>query len=144
MIAAVFPQQLPCFISCQQCPPSLLSAFLLVCMKCYFIVVLICVSLNPLQCSCLKNPRDRGAWWAAVYGPHRVGHDWSELAAAAVTNDTELFMRLLTTCVSSVDEWLFKSPAHFFIGLFEAWKFLILMKPSLSIFSSFFYFRCPV
>ena len=23
---------------------------------------------NPLQCSCLKNPRDRGAWWAAVYG----------------------------------------------------------------------------
>ena len=23
---------------------------------------------NPLQCSCLKNPRDCGAWWAAVYG----------------------------------------------------------------------------
>ena len=23
---------------------------------------------NPLQCSCLKNPRDRGAWWAAVSG----------------------------------------------------------------------------
>ena len=23
---------------------------------------------NPLQCSCLKNPRDGGAWWAAVYG----------------------------------------------------------------------------
>ena len=23
---------------------------------------------NPLQCSCLENPRDRGAWWAAVYG----------------------------------------------------------------------------
>ena len=22
---------------------------------------------NPLQCSCLENPRDRGAWWAAVY-----------------------------------------------------------------------------
>ena len=21
-----------------------------------------------LQCSCLENPRDRGAWWAAVYG----------------------------------------------------------------------------
>ena len=27
---------------------------------------------NPLQCSCLENPRDGGAWWAAVYG---VGHD---------------------------------------------------------------------
>ena len=23
---------------------------------------------NPLQCSCLENPRDRGAWWAAVFG----------------------------------------------------------------------------
>ena len=23
---------------------------------------------NPLQCSCLENPRDRGAGWAAVYG----------------------------------------------------------------------------
>ena len=23
---------------------------------------------NPLHCSCLENPRDRGAWWAAVYG----------------------------------------------------------------------------
>ena len=23
---------------------------------------------NPLQCSCLENPRDRGALWAAVYG----------------------------------------------------------------------------
>src|SRR5574340_1267076 len=27
---------------------------------------------NPLQCSCLENPRDGEAWWAAV---HRVGHD---------------------------------------------------------------------
>ena len=23
---------------------------------------------NPFQCSCLENPRDRGAWWAAIYG----------------------------------------------------------------------------
>ena len=23
---------------------------------------------NPLQYSCLENPEDRGAWWAAVYG----------------------------------------------------------------------------
>ena len=23
---------------------------------------------NPIQCSCLENPRDEGAWWAAVYG----------------------------------------------------------------------------
>ena len=35
---------------------------------------------SPLRCSCLENPRDGGAWWAAVCG---VGHDWSDLAAAA-------------------------------------------------------------
>ena len=23
---------------------------------------------NPLQCSCLENPKDGGAWWASVYG----------------------------------------------------------------------------
>ena len=31
---------------------------------------------DPLQCSCLENPRDRGAWWAAVYG---VTQSWTRL-----------------------------------------------------------------
>ena len=31
---------------------------------------------NPLQCSCLENPRDGGAWWAAVYG---VAQSWAQL-----------------------------------------------------------------
>ena len=31
---------------------------------------------NPLQCSCLENPRDGGAWWAAVYG---VAQSWIRL-----------------------------------------------------------------
>ena len=30
---------------------------------------------NPLQYSCQKNPRDRGAWQATVHGVARVGHD---------------------------------------------------------------------
>ena len=30
---------------------------------------------NPLQYSCLENPMDGGAWWAAVHGVARVGHD---------------------------------------------------------------------
>ena len=30
---------------------------------------------NPLQCSCLESPMDGGAWWAAVRGSLRVGHD---------------------------------------------------------------------
>ena len=31
---------------------------------------------NPLQCSCLENPRDGGAWWSAVYG---VTQSWTRL-----------------------------------------------------------------
>ena len=31
---------------------------------------------NPLQCSCLENPRDGGAWWAAV---HRVAQSQTQL-----------------------------------------------------------------
>ena len=31
---------------------------------------------NPLQCSYLENPRDGGAWWAAVYG---VAQSWTRL-----------------------------------------------------------------
>ena len=38
---------------------------------------------NPLQCSCLENPRDGGAWWAAICGVSQSQHDWSDLAAAA-------------------------------------------------------------
>ena len=31
---------------------------------------------NPLHCSCLENPRDGGAWWAAVYGVTQI---WTRL-----------------------------------------------------------------
>ena len=31
---------------------------------------------NSLQCSCLENPKDQGAWWAAVYG---VAQSWTQL-----------------------------------------------------------------
>ena len=31
---------------------------------------------NPLQCSCMENPRDGGDWWAAIYG---VAQSWTRL-----------------------------------------------------------------
>ena len=42
---------------------------------------MMCISVGegngtPLQCSCLENPRDEGAWWAAVYG---VAQSWTRL-----------------------------------------------------------------
>ena len=38
---------------------------------------------NPLQCSCLENPRDGGAWWAAVYGVAQSRTRLRNLAAVA-------------------------------------------------------------
>ena len=107
---------------------------------------------NPLQCSCLENPRDRGAWWAAVYGvaqsrtrlsdftftfhfhalekemathssvlawripgigepgelpsmgSHRVGHDWSDLAAAAAAA-CSIYKKRSLSFLPSLDSW---------------------------------------
>ena len=40
---------------------------------------------NPLQYSCLENPRDGGAWWAAVYG---VAHSQTRLTESDTTEVT--------------------------------------------------------
>ena len=45
---------------------------------------------NPLQYSCLKNPVDRGAWWATVHGSQRVGHDWATSLHFHYADDTML------------------------------------------------------
>ena len=44
---------------------------------------------NPLQCSCLENPRDGGAWWAAVYGvvQSRTWLKWLSSSSSSMTMD---------------------------------------------------------
>ena len=44
---------------------------------------------NPLQCSCLENPRDGGAWWAAVYG---VAHSRTRLKRLSSSSSSRLLM----------------------------------------------------
>ena len=43
---------------------------------------------NPLQCSCLENPRDGGAWWAAVYG---VAQSWTWLKRLSSSSSMDLY-----------------------------------------------------
>ena len=38
---------------------------------------------NPLQCSCLENPRDGGAWWAAIYGVTQSGIRLKRLSSSS-------------------------------------------------------------
>ena len=42
---------------------------------------------NPLQCSCLENPRDGGAWWAAIYG---VAQSWTRLKRLSSSSSNQL------------------------------------------------------
>ena len=41
---------------------------------------------NPLQCSCLENPRDRGALWAAVYGVTQSRTQLKRLSSSSSNN----------------------------------------------------------
>ena len=43
---------------------------------------------NPLQCSCLENPRDGGAWWAAIYG---VAQSWTRLKRLSSSSSSYYF-----------------------------------------------------
>ena len=43
---------------------------------------------NPLQYSCLENPRNRGAWWAAVYG---VAQSWTRLKRLSSSSSRAIF-----------------------------------------------------
>ena len=50
----------------------------------HFHVLLSCIGEgngNPLQCSCLENPRDGGAWWAADSG---VAQSWTQLKRLSI------------------------------------------------------------
>ena len=51
---------------------------------------------NPLQCSCLENPRDGGAWWAAIYG---VAQSQTRLKQLSSSSSLSLSVVVLTVYV---------------------------------------------
>ena len=62
---------------------------------------------NPLQCSCLENPRDGGALWAAVYGVSqgqtrlkRLSQFWSRKAKVLWLVSSEASLRGLETAAA--------------------------------------------
>ena len=67
---------------------------------------------HRLQCSCLENPRDGGAWWAAIYGVAQSRTRLSDLTAAAVAYFQVLCFLLLIplTCSSYQQNLAFLCP----------------------------------
>ena len=56
---------------------------------------------NPLQCSCLENPRDGGAWWAAVYA---VAQSWILLKQLSTHTCTHTQSK---TCTENLEEYTY-------------------------------------
>ena len=42
---------------------------------------------NPRQCSCLENPRDGGAWWAAIYGVAQSQTQLKQLSSSSSSSE---------------------------------------------------------
>ena len=74
---------------------------------------------NPLQCSCLENPRDGGAWWAAICG---VAQSRTRLKWLSSSMVRWCFVLLFLVCVFSC--------------LFHFWMVSIAIPFSLLIFSN--------
>ena len=70
---------------------------------------------NPLQCSCLENPRDGWAWWAAVYGVAQSRTRLKQLSSSSSRNKWVLPLQPFLSVSKSPTEccvpWLYKKEA---------------------------------
>ena len=60
---------------------------------------------NPLQCSCLENPRDGGAWWAAVYGVAQSRTRLKRLSSSSSRESCKRFERSLSWFNRKTQVW---------------------------------------
>ena len=57
---------------------------------------------NPLQCSCLENPRDGGAWWVAIYGVAQSRTQLKWLSSSSSRDRSEISYEKLHNSYSTV------------------------------------------
>ena len=82
---------------------------------------------NPLQCSCLENPRDRGAWWAAVYGVTQ-SQTWLKWFSSSSRSRTQFWISsssnflhgmlsslIISVKINSISVWLYQDCYFYFL-----------------------------
>ena len=96
---------------------------------------------NPLQCSCQENPRDRGAWWAAVYGVAQSQTRLKRLSSSSSSRPSKekiLIQSLVEgegevaqSCLTLCDLWTVACQASLSMGFFrqEYWSGLPFPSP---------------
>ena len=61
---------------------------------------------TPRQCSCLENPRDGGAWWAAVYGAAQSWTRLKQLSSSSSSSRTSLIAQLENNLPAMQETWV--------------------------------------
>ena len=75
---------------------------------------------NPLQCSCLENPRDGGAWWGAIYG---VAQSWTQLKWLSRSSSSDDVRSTASECFRKRSTWFLEqyfyriTPSNEYSGL---------------------------
>ena len=71
---------------------------------------------NPLQCSCLENPRDGGAWWAAIYGVAQSQTRLKRLSSSSIfkSRDITLSTKVMVfpVVIYGCESWTVKKAEH--------------------------------
>ena len=69
---------------------------------------------NPLQCSCLENPRDGGAWWAAGYGVAQSQTRLKRLSSSSSSSKCSLRVQKTIKATDSGESY-----THSYVLLFQ-------------------------
>ena len=77
---------------------------------------------NPLQCSCLENPRDGGAWWAVVCGVAQSRTRLKRLSSSSSSHYVIYFSGGLRSVPVGMWEYIAVSPGRLKASAFLAWK----------------------
>ena len=93
---------------------------------------------NPLQCTCLENPRDRGAWWAAVYGVAQSQTRLKQLSSSSsifkstdITLPTKVYLvkaMVFPVVMYGCESWAVKTDECRRIDAFELWCWRRLLR----------------
>ena len=85
---------------------------------------------NPLQCSCLENPRDGGVWWAAIHG---VSQSRTRLKWLSSSSQMSLavFNNLGNKILYSIKSWFLRTFKNFLFAWFLFPLLVSVVLPSL-------------
>ena len=68
---------------------------------------------NPLQCSCLENPRDGGSWWAAVYGVAQSRTWLQRLSSSSSKKNSVFYFEVIINSYAVIRSNTERSQVHF-------------------------------